>query len=322
MLTAALGSQATAQSTGQTTTPERIAEILAGDDPANLAELQAMQTHVQQLVAKVLPATVSLPGASGVLVRRDQASYVLCAAHVTMMADRRINITQTDGTRLRGTSLGANHRSDVSLVRVDSRGDHPAVEIGKSAELKRGQWVLMLGHPSGNKPGRTAPARLGRVLRVPRTGYVVTDCTMQAGDSGGPLFDMQGRVVGINSRINRNLAMNMHAPVDALVNEWADLHDGKVTQARSRRRPQLTFGVELSYGEGCPVFQDVPDGSGAAIAGLKKGDRLWEMDGAEIEDRASVRQVFRDFRPGEIIPIVVVRDGKGIELKIPVVAGD
>lgn len=302
--------------------PERLAEILAGDDPANLAELQAMQTHVQQLVAKVLPATVSLPGASGVLVRRDGTSYVLCAAHVTMMADRRINITLNDGGRLRGTSLGANHRNDVSLIHIDSLGDHPAAEIGKSAELKRGQWVLMLGHPSGKKQGRSAPARLGRILRVPKTGYLVTDCTMQAGDSGGPLFDMQGRVVGINSRINPNLAMNMHAPVDAIVNEWDDLRKGKVTQARRRGRPQLTFGVELTYGEGCPVFADVPKDSGAAKAGLQKGDRLLEMDGTDIHSRWSVQRVFGDFRPGEIIPIVVARDGRGIELKVPVVAGD
>lgn len=300
-------------------TDSRLAEILAGDDPENIAELQAMQNHVQQLVTKVLPATVSLPGASGVLVHRDNQSYVLCAAHVTMLADQRITITTHAGKRLRGTSLGANHQSDVSLVRVNSKGDHPKVEIGKSSELKRGQWVLMLGHPSGKKAGRSAPARLGRVQRVPKSGYLVTDCTMQAGDSGGPLFDMQGRVVGINSRINGNLAMNMHAPIDALMDEWQELHDGKVTQSRRRGRPRLSFGVELTYGEGCPVFKDVPKDSRAAKAGLKPGDRLLEMDGTEIDTRTSVRRVFRDFRSGEHINIVIARDGKGIELKLPIV---
>lgn len=307
----------------QPVSSERLAMILAGEDPQTVAELKAMQTHVQDLAKRVLPATVALPGASGVLVRRDGKSYVLSAAHVTMMADRKLRITQTDGTRLRGTSLGANHQSDVSLVRVDSKGEHPAVEIGKSSELKRGQWVMMLGHPSGNKPGRSAPVRLGRVLRVPSSGYLVTDCTMQAGDSGGPLFDMQGRVVGINSRINRNLAMNMHAPIDALVDEWNELEDGKVTESRRRgRRSRLGFGVELIYGEGCPVFGDVPKDSQAAKAGLKKGDRLFEMDGTEIDDRRSVERVLRDFRSGEKIDIVVERDGKGIELQIRLVPGE
>ena len=304
-------------------TAERLAMILAGEDPQTVGELKAMQTHVQDLIKRVLPATVSLPGASGVLVRRNNESYVLSAAHVTMLADQRIRITQSNGKRLRGTSRGADHQSDVSLVRVDSKGDHAAVEIGKSSELKRGQWVLMLGHPSGNKPGRSAPARLGRVLRVPNSGYLITDCTMQAGDSGGPLFDMQGRVVGINSRINRNLAMNMHAPVDALVDQWDELLAGKVTESRRGRRDRLGLGAPLDYsGDGCPIFGDIPKGSSAAKAGLKKGDRLFEMDGTDIEGRRSVQRVLRDFRRGETMTIVVFRDGKGIELEIPVVTGD
>lgn len=314
-------------SVGQETFPapcsaQRLSEILAGEAPQNLPELVAMQAHIQQLVQQVLPATVSLPGASGVLVRREDQSFVLSAAHVTMMADQTIRMTQSNGKGLRGTSLGANHESDVSLVKVTTPGDHPAVEIGKSSELKRGQWVIMLGHPSGKKSGRAAPVRLGRVLRVPKTGYLVTDCTMQAGDSGGPLFDMQGRVVGINSRINRNLAMNMHAPVDALVDQWSELQEGKVTQARGRGRRRLGLGVPLTYGEGCPVFGEVPKDSAAEKAGLKQGDRLFEMDGTEISDRRSVLRVLRDFRSGETINIVVERNGKGIELLLQATLGE
>ena len=196
-LTTALVAQTPPPARTDEVSAARLAEIFAGDEPKDVAELTAMQAHVQQLIEKVLPATVSLPGASGVLVERDGQPYLLCAAHVTLAADKDIRIRMTDGRRIEGTSLGANHQSDVSLVRVDSEEDLPAVEIGKSAELTRGQWVLMLGHPSGRKPGRTAPARLGRVLRVPESGYLVTDCTMQGGDSGGPLVDARGTVVGI-----------------------------------------------------------------------------------------------------------------------------
>ena len=285
-----------------------------------------MQAHVQQLIKKVLPATVSLPGASGVLVQRDGAPFLLCAAHVTLEADKDIKIRMTNGRQLEGTSLGANHQSDVSLVRVDCDAEDvaalPSVEIGKSADLVRGQWVLMLGHPSGRKKGRTAPARLGRVLRVPEDGYLVTDCTMQGGDSGGPLFDMQGRVVGINSRISGNLAMNMHAPVDALMGEWDELLDGKVTQSRRRRgRSRLGFGAPLKYGDGCPVFGDISEESAAAKAGLKKGDRLFEIDGEEISSRRDVMRILRTFRAGDIVEIVVERDGKGLELELELEQG-
>ena len=74
----------------QAVTEERLGEILAGDDPKTVAELQAMQAHVQALVQRVLPATVALAGASGVLVRRDDRTYMLCAAHVTLAADKKI----------------------------------------------------------------------------------------------------------------------------------------------------------------------------------------------------------------------------------------
>lgn len=326
MLATALPAQATAaRPPSSQVTAQRLTKILAGENPKSVAELEAMQQHVQALMRIVLPATVSLNGASGVLVRRGDTTYMLCAAHVTRSADKSISINLTNGDRLRGTSLGANHQSDVSLVRVDTEGDHPTVEIGSSSKLQRGQWVLMLGHPSGFKQGRTAPARLGRVLRVPKTGYVITDCTMQAGDSGGPLFDMQGRVVGINSRINRNLAMNMHAPVDALVQQWEELQEGKVTQAprRSRRRPRYPdFGVDLEFGEGCPVFGEVPGDSDAAKAGLRKGDRLFEIDGDEVMSRWSVLRILRDFRAGEKVTIVVERNGKGLELTLQLKRGE
>lgn len=297
---------------------DRLAEIFAGDEPKDARELAAMQAHVQALIQQVLPATVSLPGASGVLVQRDGKPFLLCAAHVTLEADKDIKIRMTSGRVLDGTTLGANHRSDVSLVRVDEEGELPSAEIGKSSELVRGQWVLMLGHPSGRKKGRTAPARLGRVLRVPESGYLVTDCTMQGGDSGGPLFDMQGRVVGINSRISGNLAMNMHAPVDALMGEWQELLEGKVTQSR-RGRGRLGFGVPLTYGEGSPVFEEVPEDSAAAKAGLQPGDRLFEIDGDDIDSRRDVMRTLREFRAGDRVEVVVERDGKGVELELELV---
>lgn len=302
---------------------DRLDEILAGDAPHDVPELTALQTHVQALLQKVLPATVSLPGASGVLVQRDDGYYVLCAAHVTLTADKRITFRLPDGRQLRGTSLGANHESDVSLIRVDSEGEFPAVDIGESGALQRGEWVLMLGHPSGLKPGRNAPARLGRVLQVPTRGYVVTDCTMQAGDSGGPLFDMQGRVVGINSRINENLAVNMHAPVDALVDHWAELQQGKVTEARQRgqRGARADFGVALQYGDGCPVFDAVPKGSAQEAAGLRSGDRLLEIAGEEVQSRRSVLTALRSRQPGDEVVVLIARDGKGIELELPLVRG-
>src|SRR5438876_11640505 len=97
--------------------------------------------------------------------------------------------------------------------------------MGKSDELTKGEWCLATGHPRGYKPGRTPPVRLGRDLTFGNT-IIKTDCTLVGGDSGGPLFDMQGRVIGIHSRIGQTLAQNMHVPVDTYRETWDRLVKG------------------------------------------------------------------------------------------------
>ena len=132
-LASALPAQALLSPPKPAVSADRLAEIFAGDEPKDARELAAMQAHVQALIQQVLPATVSLPGASGVLVQRDGKPFLLCAAHVTLEADKDIKIRMTSGRVLDGTTLGANHRSDVSLVRVDEEGELPSAEIGKSS---------------------------------------------------------------------------------------------------------------------------------------------------------------------------------------------
>lgn len=317
--------QAAAQAEG------RLAEILAGDAPRGPEELRAMQAHVQALLARVLPATVSVPGASGVLVERDGRTFVLCAAHVTREADRELWIALEDGRRVRGRTLGADHRADAGLIEVTGPPGAgakplPAVPTGSSADLRRGEWVLELGHPGGRKEGRSAPARLGRVLRVPRrgarVGYLVTDCTMQGGDSGGPLFDMQGRVVGINSRINGNLAENMHTPVDALVQRWDALLAGEVTARPRRGRDGLPgFGVEVEFTRGGAVVASVPPDGPAAAAGLLPGDAIAAIAGRAIDGRRAWFRALRGRRAGERVEVTVRREGEagGLRLELELV---
>src|SRR5262249_53001128 len=100
------------------------------------------------------------------------------------------------------------------------------VDMGESAKLKEGQWVLTMGHPGGFQTGRTPPVRLGRVLESTKK-VIRTDCTVFSGDSGGPLFDMEGKVVGIHSRINPSLKVNCHVPIDTFRDPWDRLVKGE-----------------------------------------------------------------------------------------------
>lgn len=295
---------------------ERVAAILAGDDAETVAELQAVEAHVQALIERVLPAVVALDGASGVLVRRDGVTCVVSSAHVTQRPGRRMRIRLHDGRLLRGETVGCDHRRDIGLIRVDLDGADalPVLEVGDSKALARGQWVLMLGHPSGRKQGREAPARLGRVLRTAQRGFVITDCTMQAGDSGGPLLDMAGAVVGINSRITGNLAENMHTPTEVLETGWQDMLDGKVVDESPRRMPG--FGVPLDSAAGGLRVGAVDPGGKASGAGLRAGDVLVEVAGRGVQRTRDLRRALARKNPGEFVDVVVLRGDERIELRL------
>src|SRR3954466_942030 len=91
--------------------------------------------------------------------------------------------------------------------------------MGISGALHKAQWCIALGHPGGFKLGRTAPLRLGRILDL-RGTFITTDCTLVGGDSGGPLFDLDGKVIGIHSRIGASTLANIHVPVDTYTETW------------------------------------------------------------------------------------------------------
>lgn len=291
-----------------------LARLLAGGDPDSPADLLRLQQHVQQLLHKVLPAVVSVPGASGVII---DGGLVLTAGHVVRTSGRKLEITMHDGTRLQGETLGANLTADTGLIRILTKGEFPCCEMGQIEGLERGDWCLMLGHPSGRKVGRDAPARLGRVLRPGARGFVVTDCTMQGGDSGGPLFDMQGRIIGINSRITNDLANNMHVPIDAFRADWDQLLAGEVVgRATNQRgsRSRIDLGVPLVFDGDTATVGEI--GVELQQRGLLQGDVVLKIDGEEIHSRRDVFRALIGFDEGAMIKLEVQRGEQQHEVEV------
>jgi serine protease Do len=202
--------------------------------PANVDDLKAMEEHVQKVLKKIIPSVVGVrvgPGqGSGVVINDD--GYILTAGHVSGKPGQNCVIILPDGTQLKGKTLGQNKGIDSGMVKIneDDLKKHKAkihhLDMGKSSELVRGQWVIGIGHPGGFRPNRTPVVRVGRILFA--SNFVIrTDCTLVGGDSGGPLFDMQGNVIGIHSRIGGfNITENMHVPVDTFRKEWDKLAKG------------------------------------------------------------------------------------------------
>ncbi len=209
------------------------AVVGAEDRPANpiesLDDARRLESRISELVPKLIPAVVCVrvggSQGSGVIVTDD--GYVLTAGHVIVQPNQRAEFIFWDGKRAFGTTLGRNEELDAGLLKLEGDGPWPAVTMGPSASLSEGDWVLALGHPLGFTAGRPPVLRVGRVLRADPS-LIRTDCPLVAGDSGGPLFDLEGRVVGIHSRISTATTTNFHVPVQIFRDGWDRLVRGDV----------------------------------------------------------------------------------------------
>lgn len=290
-------------------------KILKKTIPESVEELRLIQANVQQLVKKVSAAVVGVRiGAgqgSGVIISED--GYVLTAAHVSGAPNRNVTLIMPDGRKVRGKTLGYNKRVDGGLIKIEEKGKWPHIEMGTSTDLKRGDWCVAIGHPGGYRTGRTPVVRLGRVLDNFQN-LIRTDCTLVGGDSGGPLFDMTGKVIGIHSRIGPSISYNIHVPVDTYKQDWDRLVMGE--ELPSSTRPYL--GVQGDPdSKDCKILMVYPD-SPAAAAGLKENDVVLSFDGTKIvtfEDL--VNQVSRR-RPGQSVNLEVRRGDETITLNLKI----
>ena len=149
--------------------------------------------------------------------------YVLTAAHVAMRPGKRAWVTLWDGRHVEATTLGMNREVDAGLIRIDpgqNRGQAwPHATLGTSDNLVPGMWCVATGHPGGYDKKRGPVTRVGRILMV-KPESIYTDCALIGGDSGGPLFDIAGRLIAVHSRIGNDVADNLHVPIDHYDEAW------------------------------------------------------------------------------------------------------
>jgi S1-C subfamily serine protease len=192
------------------------------ESPTDVAKLRALELRVEQMLDKAKASTVGVRmGAaqgSGVIVNED--GIVLTAGHVSQKPGIDCQIVMPDGKVLKGKTLGRNGSIDSGMIKIVPEGKYPFSEMGKSGPLKKGQWVVAVGHPGGFRSNRTPVVRVGRILYADPS-LIRTDCTLVGGDSGGPLFDLDGKVIGIHSRIGGNsITENVHVPIDTYKQTW------------------------------------------------------------------------------------------------------
>lgn len=187
-----------------------------------LADLRKLEDRVQWVINRVMPSVVGFGGGSAVIVSRD--GLALTVAHVGQKAGRDAVFIFPDGKKARGKTLGNWGGVDAGMARITDKGDWPYTPMGRSKDLKVGQWVVTMGFPISFNKGMKPPVRLGRIVALTST-TIVTDCPMMGGDSGGPIFNLDGEVIGQNSRTANHL--NVHVPVDIYRDNWRRMLSGE-----------------------------------------------------------------------------------------------
>jgi serine protease Do len=281
--------------------------------PESVEDLREIQAHVHHLLEQVLPTTVALrfgrAQGSGVII--DAEGHILTAGHVSGTPGRQVEIILHDGRKLHGITLGANAGIDSGLVRITDKAKFPHAAMALAGEGLRGQWCLALGHPGGFQAGRAPVVRLGRVLDA-STQFLRTDCALVGGDSGGPLFDMAGQVIGIHSRIGGSLTANLHVPVETYHATWdrlaaSEAWGNDVGLFNFARPGNAYLGVETDPDSHPIRIITVTPDSPAARAGVRADDLILKLDQHRIDSFDDLGGLLRQLQPGAEVTLQVRR---------------
>lgn len=289
------------------------AVVRLGTVPDDLATLRAMERQQRRVaeLANFSTVNVQIGPSQGCGVIITASGYVLTAAHVAIRPGKEANVTLSDGRTVRATSLGLNRQFDAGLLKIDSdQGSNwPHAALGKSGDLIPGMWCIATGHPGGYDGGRGVVTRMGRILEASPSS-ILTDCALIGGDSGGPLFDLKGRLIAIHSRIGNDVAENLHVPIDQYAFSWKRMQKGEAWGVLEGFRPVL--GVKGSRSAPRAVVQSIAALSPAEKAGLKVGDVIQRFGDRSIDNFPDLRAAVGDTMPGER---VIIQFKRGSEFR-------
>jgi len=261
---------------------------------------------------------------SGFFISDDGS--ILTNHHVIEGASE-IFVTMTDGREFKATIVGSDERTDVALIKIDLAAT-PTLPIGSVKSLKKGQWVLAIGSPFGLESTVTA----GIVSAIGReTGdylpFIQTDVAVNPGNSGGPLLNLDGQVVGINAQIvSRSggfMGISLAIPIDEAMEVVAQLRsEGRVTRGRiGVQIGEVSQDVAQASGledtKGAMVSRVMPD-SPAQAAGVQAGDIILSFNGRQIDKWSDLPRIVGQTKPGTTSKMEVWRKGKRVTLDITV----
>ncbi|MDA0835056.1 MAG: trypsin-like peptidase domain-containing protein [Planctomycetota bacterium] len=303
------------------------------DVPATADDLQTMEDFIVEQVPIALASTVAIRASyiqgSGVIVSDD--GFVLTAAHVAVKAGQKLDVILSDQREVAGETIFLDSFLDIAIVKLDGPGPWPASPIADNVKLAPGVWCLATGHSGGYFKERPAVVRLGRLIDI-KDDYLESDCPLVGGDSGGPLFDMHGRVVGIHSRIGPTVSRNFHAPVVQFKKRWEEIvktdrepptqpdsaspPEVVRSPASEPKKPRALLGLFAEdIVRGCRVTEVLAN-QPADIGGVQLDDVILKIDQTTIINFSHLRELIRKKEPGEKVVLTIERNEQLIEEEV------
>jgi serine protease Do len=265
---------------------------------------------------------------SGFIIDAD--GTIVTNNHVVKGADK-VSVTLTDGTELPARIIGRDERTDLAVIKVDAGHPLPSLTLGDSDQVKPGQWVLAVGNPFGLGGTVTAgivSARGRDIGSGPYDSFLQVDAAINQGNSGGPLFTQDGRVVGVNTAIlsptGGSVGIGFAIPSNLVKSVTGQLRTaGHVTRGFLGVETQpVTEGIAPGLGLGKDahgaLVAAVAPGSPAAKAGLLPGDVLTAVDGAVVRTPKELAQRVADVKPGQSSDLTLMRDGAAKTLTVKI----
>ena len=263
---------------------------------------------------------------SGFIISAD--GYILTNAHVVDGADE-ITVRLTDKREFKAKVIGADKRTDVALIKIEAAG-LPMVKLGDPNKLKVGEWVLAIGSPFGFDNTVTAGIVSGKGRSLPQENlvpFIQPDAAVNPGNSGGPLFNMRGEVVGINSQIYSRtggyMGLSFAIPIDLALDVQNQLRStGRVSRGRigvviQEVTKELADSFGLAKAEGA-LINAVEKGGPADKAGVEVSDIIIKFDGKNVTSSSDLPRIVGATRPGSKVGLQVWRRGAAKDLTVTV----
>ena len=253
----------------------------------------------------------------------DSDGLILTNHHVIEGAER-LTVKLADGRSLRADVIGSDPDTDIALIKVSGNGPFPHAILGDSSTLRVGEWVCAIGNPLAYEHTVTVGviSFLGRKLFDPSLdNYIQTDAAISFGNSGGPLINSRGQVIGINSAVSRQssnigfaVPINQARGVLTQLQTLGRVERGYIGVTLRDVDPDVQASLKLSRGDGALV-QDVTPGSPGARVGLRAYDVIVSVDGEKVKTHDVLIREIADRRPGSVAKLEYVRDGRTLDAR-------